>query len=177
MSDSDTAISKYLSYLLRHKPGAVGLKMDKNGWVFVDELIEKSEIPLNKESIERVVRDSDKQRFELKDGKIRANQGHSLDVDVELVSQKPPEILYHGTATRFVDGILKEGLTPQSRQYVHLSQDRETAVKVGQRHGKAVVLPIKATEMFNDGYQFFLSKNGVWLTRHVPPEYIVFSDR
>lgn len=172
MSNTDTKISKYLSYLLRHKPEVIGLKMDKNGWVLVDELIEKSEIKLNKEVIEKIVKNSDKQRFELKDGKIRANQGHSIDVDVELVAKEPPEILYHGTATRFLENILKEGLLPQSRQYVHLSKDEYTAIKVGQRHGKATVLEIRALEMFKDGYKFFLSKNGVWLTKSVPVKYI-----
>lgn len=172
MNNIDTKISKYLSYLLRHKPEAVGLTMDKNGWVLVDELIEKSEIELNKEIIEKIVKNSDKQRFELKDGKIRANQGHSIDVDVELVSKEPPEILYHGTATRFLENIFKEGLLPQSRQYVHLSRDEDTALKVGQRHGKAIVLKIRALAMFTDGYTFFLSKNGVWLTKSVPIKYI-----
>ncbi len=172
MSNTDTKISKYLSYLLRHKPDAIGLNMDKNGWVLVDELIKKSEMPLSKELIVKIVKNSDKQRFELRNGKIRANQGHSIDVDVELVIKKPPKILYHGTATRFLENILKEGLLPQSRQFVHLSKDKQTAIKVGQRHGKATVLEIRAFDMFENGYEFYLSKNGVWLTKFVPIEYI-----
>ena len=165
-------ISKYLSYILRHRPDSIGVKMDKYGWVDIDELMEKSkDIPLSREVIEKVVKSSDKQRFSIKENKIRANQGHSIEVDLQLVPQKPPQKLYHGTATRFLESIQSKGILPKSREYVHLSKDVETAENVGKRHGKAVVIEIDTGKMYEDGYLFYLSDNGVWLTKKIPYDY------
>ncbi len=125
--------------------------------------------------LEEIVRTDNKQRYSFNEDKtlIRANQGHSIPVDVELEEKQPPQYLYHGTAERFLDSIMSDGLKPMSRLYVHLSQDKETAVKVGKRHGSPVVLKIKAEEMWKDGIKFYLSQNGVWLTKYVDNKYIV----
>jgi len=166
-------ISKFLSLLLRHKPQSIGLKLDANGWADIDELIEKSKnIKLNRALIDEVVAQNDKQRFIIENNRIRANQGHSIDVDLEFKAIEPPNMLYHGTATRFLDSIMKTGLTKQNRQHVHLSQEIETAISVGKRHGKVALLEIDAQKMFEKGYEFYLSENGVWLTDSVPLEYI-----
>lgn len=158
-------ISKFLSLILRHKPETINLKLDENGWADVDELIAKSKnIKLTKELINEVVRDNDKQRFIIEENKIRANQGHSIEVDLELKAVTPPDILYHGTATRFLDSIMQTGLSKQARQHVHLSQELETATAVGKRHGKLVILEVDAKKMFDEGFEFYLSENGVWLT-------------
>jgi len=128
-------------------------------------LIAKSKnIKLTKELINEVVRDNDKQRFIIEENKIRANQGHSIEVDLELKAVTPPDILYHGTATRFLDSIMQTGLSKQARQHVHLSQELETATAVGKRHGKLVILEVDAKKMFDEGFEFYLSENGVWLT-------------
>lgn len=168
--------SKFLSYVLRHRPEAIGLELDANGWVSLPELIRKaaSEIELSQALIERVVETSDKQRFALSEdaARIRANQGHSVKVDLELRPETPPAVLYHGTATRFLSSILREGLRPGQRHHVHLSAKVETAVAVGQRHGKPVVLEIAAEEMAAQGHVFFRSENGVWLTDKVPPSFL-----
>lgn len=168
--------SKFLSFVLRHKPEAIGLTLDHNGWVELDLLIERaaSEISLDRMLIAEVIRTSDKQRFALSDDgeRIRANQGHSVRVDLQLEAKEPPAVLFHGTATRFLESILAEGLRPGQRQHVHLSAQRETAVDVGRRHGKPVVLQVAADRMHAEGFQFFLSKNGVWLTDKVPSGYL-----
>lgn len=169
-----TKISKYLSYILRHKPQSIGLNLDSHGWADIDEIIAKTkDMQLTRELIEAVVKSSDKQRYAIRDDKIRANQGHSIAVDLALEPQTPPDILYHGTATRFIDSIRESGLLPQSRQYVHLSRDKATAIEVGKRHGKVVVLEIDCATMHQDGYEFYLADNGVWLTNRVPTQYIV----
>ena len=169
-------ISKFLSLLLRHNPQTIGLKLDTNGWADIDEIIEKSKnIELNRALIDEVVAKNDKQRFVIKENKIRANQGHSIDVDLEFKSVTPPNMLYHGTATRFLDSIMKTGLTKQKRQHVHLSKEIATAIAVGKRHGKVVLLEIDSKKMFDNGYKFYLSENGVWLTDVVPVEYILNS--
>ncbi|MEL6687939.1 MAG: RNA 2'-phosphotransferase [Pseudomonadota bacterium] len=167
---SDRDISKFLSYVLRHKPDAIGLTLDAEGWADIGELIAKADMPLSHDRLKNIVATNDKKRFSIsRDGlSIRANQGHSLDVDLGLTAKAPPEQLYHGTARRFLESIMKEGLLPQSRQHVHLSQDYETATLVGQRHGKPVVLTIPALEMHQHGYEFFQAQNGVWLTKTVP---------
>jgi putative RNA 2'-phosphotransferase len=166
-------ISKFLSLLLRHNPQTIGLKLDANGWADIDEIIEKSKnIELNQALIDEVVAKNDKQRFVIKENKIRANQGHSIDVDLEFKAITPPNMLYHGTATRFLDSIMKTGLTKQKRQHVHLSKEIATAIAVGKRHGKVVLLEIETKKMFESGYKFYLSENGVWLTDVVPVEYI-----
>lgn len=168
--------SKFLSFALRHKPESIGLELDPNGWVDLAELIEKasSEISLDRDLVQQVVVTSEKQRFALsEDGmRIRANQGHSVKVDLELTPKDPPALLYHGTATRFLPSILEEGLRPGQRHHVHLSADVDTATSVGQRHGVPVVLQIFAAAMQGQGHVFFLSKNGVWLTDKVPPAFL-----
>lgn len=166
-------ISKFLSFILRHNPQSIKLKLDAQGWADIGELIANSkEIKLTRELIEEVVQENDKQRFSIDGDRIRANQGHSISIDLALEAVKPPKILYHGTATRFLDSIMQEGLTKQSRQHVHLSKDIETAKIVGQRHGKVVILEINSEKMFHEGYAFYLSENGVWLTDRVVTQYL-----
>jgi putative RNA 2'-phosphotransferase len=169
--------SKFLSLVLRHDPGKIGLALDAAGWAEVDELIAaaaRAGVDLDRETLARVVAENDKQRFALSpDGRrIRANQGHSVTVDLGLEPRTPPELLFHGTASRFVDSIRASGLHAASRAHVHLSADPETARTVGQRHGSPVVLTVAAGRMHRDGRLFFRSANGVWLTDAVPAEYI-----
>jgi putative RNA 2'-phosphotransferase len=178
MKSDHQKISKFLSYVLRHRPDEIGLTLDANGWALITDLIERSQtasMALTEDLIREIVRSSDKQRFALSDDgtKIRANQGHSIEVDLALERRQPPELLFHGTTTRFLDEIRQEGLRPMKRQHVHLSPDEVTAMKVGQRHGKPVVLTIKAGEMWRAGIAFFLSANGVWLTERVEPRFVV----
>jgi putative RNA 2'-phosphotransferase len=167
------SISRFLSLVLRHKPEKAGITLDANGWADVAALIEgmneSGRTAVTIENIKEVVASNDKQRFAFSDDytKIRANQGHSVSVDVELVETEPPAVLFHGTAAGSVRGIFENGIRPKTRLYVHLSADEETAVKVGRRHGKPVVLSIDAARMHEDGYKFFLSANGVWLTEYV----------
>ncbi|NOQ35979.1 MAG: RNA 2'-phosphotransferase [Methylococcaceae bacterium] len=170
-------ISKFLSLILRHQPETIGLKLDDNGWANIEELIAKTNQKgqrLNRKLLDEVVTTNDKQRFAISDDglSIRANQGHSLQVDLKLVAKQPPEVLYHGTATRFVTSILETGLQAKSRQQVHLSSDIPTAIKVGKRHGKAIVFTVAAQQMYTDGYLFYLSENQVWLTEKVPSKYL-----
>ena len=168
--------SKYMSLILRHKPETIGITLDEHGWANVDELIEgiARTRRFNMEILEEIVRTDEKQRYSFNEDKtlIRANQGHSIPVDVEPEETVPPEELWHGTATKYEASIDAQGLIPKSRLYVHLSKDRETAVKVGQRHGKPILYTVKAGEMSRDGYKFYLSKNGVWLTKEVPARYL-----
>lgn len=170
-------ISKFLSLVLRHKPDVIDLGLDEAGWAEIAELVKKgckSGVQLTPDHIRQVVAESDKQRFAVsEDGlRVRANQGHSIAVDLGLEKVEPPHLLYHGTATRNLAAIRQQGLIKGNRQYVHLSPDRETAETVGKRYGKPVVLTIKAGCMALDGFWFYLSANGVWLTDHVPTEYI-----
>jgi putative RNA 2'-phosphotransferase len=173
--------SKFLSYVLRHKPEAIGIKLDKDGWTNIENFIvcaNKNGEHLTKELIMKVVETSDKKRFSIsKDGKyIRAEQGHSTSlVDIKYKEQIPPEFLYHGTAIRFLDSIKKEGIKAISRQYVHLSMSEQTALEAGKRHGKPIALKIKSGEMYLQGFKFYLSENDVWMTKNVPYEYIIFS--
>lgn len=178
-NEANKKTSKFISLILRHNPGAAGIKLDEHGWADVEELIQgvnQAGKTLNMELLKEIVRTNDKQRFSFnEDGtKIRANQGHSIRVDVELKAVAPPDVLYHGTATRFLGSILnaKEGLRAGSRLYVHLSKDYDTAVKVGTRHGVPVVLKVDAGRMARDGYTFYLSENGVWLVEEVPVKYL-----
>jgi putative RNA 2'-phosphotransferase len=156
--------------------------MDKNGWVDIDELIHNANkyrnICLTMDLIHIVVKDNDKQRFIISDDgkRIRANQGHSITVDLGLEDKKPPEVLYHGTASRFLDSIMKDGLKPMKRQYVHLSKTEEIALTVGKRHGKPIVLYINAKDMYEEGYKFYLSENKIWLVDKVPVKYIKLSN-
>ena len=172
-------ISKFLSYVLRHKPERIGVAMDAQGWVSVRELIEKCRArgkPISLEELEEVVATNDKQRFALsEDGtRIRASQGHSIRVDLGYEPQQPPEVLYHGTAARVLPAIRKRGLTKGRRHDVHLSLDAASALAVGGRHGRPVVLTVEAGRMHRDGFAFRLTDNGVWITDHVPPAYLVF---
>lgn len=176
----ENKLSVFISLILRHKPEAVGITLDEHGWANVDELIEginKSGQQITTEILEEIVRNDEKSRYSFNQDKtlIRANQGHSVKVDVELKEQEPPSTLYHGTAKRFLESIFKDGLQPMSRLYVHLSKNHETAVKVGKRHGEPAVLQIDAGKMHRDGYKFYLSENGVWLTGEVPIEYLEWS--
>ena len=178
MSQND--VSKFIALILRHKPETIGITLDEHGWANVGELIAgiARQQPFTMEMLEEIVRTDNKQRYSFNEDKtlIRANQGHSIPVDVELPEKLPPAILYHGTGTKYTESINEQGLIPKSRLYVHLSQDYETAVKVGQRHGKPFVYKVDAGRMSADGYKFFLSINGVWLTKRVLPEYLSKTD-
>ena len=175
-------ISKFLSLVLRHQPDKIGITLDKAGWVAVDELLracQQHSFPITLEELKIVVATSDKKRFAFnEDGtQIRANQGHSVDVDLQLLPTVPPTTLYHGTATRFVDSIERHGLLKQSRQHVHLSAELETAITVGRRHGQPFIFEVDCQAMLNDGFVFYLAANGVWLTDHVPSKYLSASSR
>lgn len=173
-------ISKFLSYLLRHNPEEIGLELNQGGWAKVSELIsrikEYKNFDLDFETLCDVVENNNKKRFTFNDDKtmLKANQGHSISVDLELEPVIPPDILYHGTAEKFINSIKKAGLTKKNRHHVHLSPDEKTAFSVGSRHGKPVILKIKAKEMYVLDYDFFCSKNGVWLTDHIPTQFIIF---
>lgn len=179
-SKSDIELGRFLSLVLRHKPEAAGLSLDANGWADVERLLEgvrRTGRRIDLETLERIVRENNKNRYSFDEThrKIRANQGHSIAVDLELQPVAPPPVLYHGTARRFVESIRKKGITRQSRQHVHLSADVETALQVGRRHGPPAVLPIDAAAMARDGRKFYQSQNGVWLTQEVPWRYVVVS--
>ena len=171
-----TRISKYISLILRHKPEVIGIQLDAHGWADVNALLAgiSKKYPINRDMLDEIVGRDEKQRYSFsEDGtKIRANQGHSVQVDVELTLTEPPETLYHGTARRFAASIEAQGLLPRSRLYVHLSPDLETAEKVGRRHGEPVIYLVDAGRMHRDGYRFYLSANGVWLTKVVPAAYL-----
>ena len=170
--------SKFISLILRHQPEAIGIALDEHGWADVQELIDginRSEgHTLDMELLEEIVRTDEKQRYSFNEDHtlIRANQGHSIPVDVELEEKTPPDILWHGTGEKYVSSIDAKGLIPKSRLYVHLSSDMETARKVGSRHGKPFIYEIDCREMAEDGYPFFLSANHVWLTKEVPVRYL-----
>lgn len=169
-------LSKYISRLLRHKPGDAGIELDEHGWANVEELLAGMNATgrkIDRETLMEIVRTDKKQRYSFnEDGTlIRANQGHSIPVDVELAQQEPPEYLYHGTADRFLESIREKGLLPMSRLYVHLSGDVETAHVVGKRHGRPVVLKVRSGDMHRDGVLFYRSQNGVWLTKKVDVKY------
>jgi putative RNA 2'-phosphotransferase len=175
MSKELNNISKYFSYLLRHEPESVGLSLNENGWASIDELIEKTvDFKLNRDLIEIVVGTNDKKRFSISDDglQIKANQGHSIDVDLELTPIQPPQFLVHGTAERFVEAIRVQGLNKMQRHHVHLSESKAVAENVGSRYGKSVLLNISAKEMFDDGFKFYKSANNVWLVDSVSPKYI-----
>ena len=176
MKQDNKETSKYISLILRHKPEVIGITLDEHGWANVDELIEgvSHTHKLDMAILEQIVAEDEKQRYSFNEDKtlIRANQGHSIPVDVELEEQQPPEILYHGTGEKYVASIDAQGLIPKSRLYVHLSRDEETANKVGSRHGKPVIYKVNSGDMYRDGYKFFCSVNGVWLTNEVPVKYL-----
>lgn len=170
-------LSKFLSLVLRHDPGAAGIALDRNGWVEIDVLLAGCAahgVPLTREELLEIVRTSDKQRFAIAGDRIRANQGHSVAVDLALPPADPPARLFHGTVERFLDAIRADGLRPRSRMHVHLSPDLETARRVGARRGAPVVLEVDAAAMAAAGFTFHRSENGVWLTAWVPPPYLKF---
>ena len=167
---------KFIAFILRHHPESIGMKLDGHGWARTEDLIAgiaKSR-PFDMQMLEEIVRTDSKQRYSFNEDKtlIRANQGHSIQVDVELEQKTPPDVLWHGTGEKYVESINKIGLIPKSRLYVHLSKDYETAKAVGSRHGKPVVYQINAKQMTEDGYPFYLSVNGVCLTKEVPVRYL-----
>lgn len=172
-----TNLSRYMSLILRHKPEVIEITLDEHGWASVNDLIcgiEKNNPGFNMDILEQIVRTDSKQRYSFNDDKslIRANQGHSVNVDVELKEKEPPEYLYHGTGEKYVKSINQDGLIPKSRLYVHLSKDIKTAENVGKRHGKEVVYRINSGQMYRDGYKFYLSENGVWLIKEVAVKYL-----
>jgi putative RNA 2'-phosphotransferase len=181
MDKDQVRTSRFLSLILRHKPEEVGLILDASGWCRVDDLLRgcaTHEHKISREELDIVVAENDKKRFEFSnDGeRIRASQGHSIEVDLQYAPKEPPITLYHGTATRFLDSMINLGLIRGSRQHVHLSADVDTAFKVGERHGKPVVVPVRAGEMYEAGTPFYLTPNGVWLVEAVPPQYLCFDD-
>ena len=170
-------ISKFISLILRHRPDTIGISLDEHGWANVNELvtnIAKQYNGFGMSELEEIVRTDNKQRYSFNEDKtlIRANQGHSIPVNVDLKEVQPPDILYHGTATRFVPSILEEGILSRTRIYVHLSQDIETAMTVGSRHGKPYVFTIDTKQMYEDGYKFYLSENNIYLTKIIPTKYL-----
>lgn len=172
-------LSKFISMILRHKPQVIGITLDEHGWADVDELIKGinetgEEIEFSKATLEKIVKTDKKQRYSFSQDKtlIRANQGHSIPVDVELEKKEPPKVLYHGTGVKSVKAIQEQGLLPMERLYVHLSTDVETATNVGKRHGTPVIFQVNAEQMQKDGYDFFQSVNDVWLTKEVPTKYL-----
>lgn len=172
-----TTVSKFISKHLRHAPEAIGLTLGEGGWVPIAELLTASaraRFPIEPVELREVVRRCDKQRFaiDLTGQLIRANQGHSVEVDLELEPVTPPDVLFHGTAAHFCEPILASGLLKMSRQHVHLSADQATAVAVGKRHGRPIVFAIDTMSMSRDGFTFFRAANGVWLADHVPPRYL-----
>ncbi len=176
MDDRLTRLSKTLAYVLRHRPDAVGLELDSAGWVEIPVLLSsmaQAGHAIGEADLDRIVNGSGKKRYEVRAGRIRAAQGHSVDVDLGLDPTVPPAVLYHGTVSRFVEAIRTEGLRPGERTHVHLSADESTARQVGERRGAPVVLGIDAKRMHEDGHTFLLASNGVWLVEHVPPDYIL----
>ena len=174
---SNNEVSKFIALILRHKPETIGISLDEHGWANVDELVAgiNRTTPFDLEMLEEIVSTDNKQRYSFNEDKtlIRANQGHSIDsVNPDLIEAIPPDILYHGTAKRFVDSIMQTGITKQSRNLVHLSTDEDTAWKVGKRHGEPVVLVIDAKKMVKDNVKFYLSANNLWFTDIVATEYI-----
>lgn len=168
-------ISKLLSLALRHEPAVLGLVLDDSGWADVDAVLAglstKGE-PITRADLEAIVAGSDKQRFALEGARIRANQGHSIDVELGLARREPPEVLYHGTVARFLHAIREQGLVKGQRTHVHLSADVRTAEIVAKRRGTPVVIEVLARAMHETGHAFYLSENGVWLTEHVPARFL-----
>jgi putative RNA 2'-phosphotransferase len=177
MNNRVVKVSKYLSKHLRHSPERIGLVLQVGGWVEVDKLLaacNKNGFAISREELYFVVANNDKKRFSFDStGQLmRANQGHSVEVDLQLEPKLPPSILYHGTGRQYVESILETGLLKMSRHHVHLSENIETATNVGARHGKPVVFIVNAVKMHEDGYVFYCSDNGVWLVDNVPPQYL-----
>jgi len=172
-------LSKFLSLVLRHDPKVAGVTIDRGGWVDVESLIsgaKQAGVTLDRDLLRQVVEHGEKKRFTLSgDGqRVKANYGHSIDIDLDLDPREPPEALFHGTARHLLEGIREQGVVRAGRRYVHLSGDETEAEAVGRRHGEPVVLKIRARAMHEDGFEFFLSESGIWLTRTVPPHYVEF---
>lgn len=172
-------ISKFMSLVLRHRPEQIGLNLDENGWTLVVDFLVKMNAKGNNldiEKLEEIVSTNEKKRFAFNEDKtkIRASQGHSVTIDLALKEITPPDFLFHGTVQKFIDEIKEKGLLKMSRQHVHLSKDEETAVKVGSRRGKPIILIVNTSKMHQDGFKFYQSENGVWLTDNVPSKYIQF---
>ncbi|MEM1134508.1 MAG: RNA 2'-phosphotransferase [Bacteroidota bacterium] len=172
-------LSKFLSYVLRHQPQSIGLALDEQGWAKVPELLSQARKHQQNFTIEElnfVVANNAKQRFRFNENaaKIRANQGHSIAVDLKLNPEQPPQFLYHGTVEKFLPDIKESGLQKMNRHHVHLSPDKETATNVGSRRGKPIILVIRAADMWREGFLFYQSENGVWLTEKVPSQFIEF---
>lgn len=177
MKNKNNKLSVFISLILRHKPEAINITLDKNGYANVNDLLEGVNATgrnITLEILNEIVKTDNKKRYSFNKDKtkIRANQGHSIKVDVKLKESIPPKVLFHGTSERFLNSILKNGINKMNRLYVHLSDNLETAIKVGKRHGNPSVLRIDTDKMVNDFYKFYLSENGVWLTDYVPKEYI-----
>ena len=175
MNDTIVRTSKLLSFVLRHRPEEIGIELDPSGWVAVPALLEALAVnghDISLAELEIVVKENDKQRFTIKNGLIRANQGHSISISLGLEPRTPPDYLYHGTTTKFLAAILQTGLQKMRRHHVHLSLDTATAQRVGMRHGEPTVLKVQSSAMHRNGQEFFLSDNGVWLTDSVAPQYI-----
>jgi putative RNA 2'-phosphotransferase len=175
---NDEQLSKALSYVLRHRPDSIGVTLDKAGWCSIEELLAQLNAhgtKIDRESLVRVVQNDAKSRYSIDGEKIRANQGHSVQVELGYKAKKPPTVLYHGTVAQFLAAIMKQGLQKMKRHHVHLSADEATANIVGARRGKPIILTVDAAKMDQDGFTFFLSDNGVWLTDEVPAKYISVS--
>ena len=171
------SLSKFLSLVLRHKPEEIGLELDPQGWASTEELLAKMQargFSIDLAILQQVVKENDKQRFKLSEdlSRIRANQGHSIHIELGLTPQVPPDVLFHGTAKRNIPSILEKGLLKGARQHVHLSYEKETAIKVGTRHGKPIVFQVDTRKMHQEGHPFFQSENGVWLTDYVAPRFL-----
>ncbi len=168
--------SKFLALILRHKPEVIGIKLDEHGWANVDELLKgiNQTRKIDMQTLEQIVREDNKQRYAFNEDKtkIRANQGHSIPVDVELEEVDPPDVLYHGTGEKYCGSIESEGIKSKTRLYVHLSEDVDAAIIIGKRHGRPVVYKINTKQMHEDGIKFFKSVNNVWLTKEVAVKYI-----
>jgi putative RNA 2'-phosphotransferase len=172
---NDEKLSKELSYILRHRPDSVGVSLDSAGWCSISELLVQMNAhgtSINMDVLQRIVDNDTKGRYSIDGHRIRANQGHSVKVDLGYKAKKPPAVLYHGTVTQFLSTIMKDGLKKMKRHHVHLSADEATATMVGSRRGKAVILLVDSGKMNEDGHEFFLSDNGVWLTDEVPAKYL-----
>lgn len=170
-------LGKFLSLVLRHQPDLIGIQLDPHGWVDIETLLEKCRSygkPIDRETLSTIVATNNKKRYRIsEDGRqIRAQQGHSVSIALEYEAVPPPPVLYHGTAERFLESIFQSGLLRQKRHHVHLSADRDTASQVGRRHGKLAILQVNTSRMVREGYEFFCTPNGVWLTDTVPPEFL-----
>lgn len=173
-------ISRFLSLVLRHHPEIIDLHIDSHGWAEVEELLlkMKKKYPISREILEEIVRTDNKNRYSFDEERrrIRANQGHSISVDVELEEREPPKFLYHGTGAKYVTSISQQGLLPMSRLFVHLSEEKKTAREVGKRHGNPVIYRVRSGDMGKKGYRFYLSVNHVWLTKEVPADFLSLMD-